>query len=173
DVTTDLQLKNPQLKVDIDRDRAASLNLGMDQVQNALYNAYGSRQISTIFGANNDHAVMIELLPEFQRDPAAINLLHVRSRTGALVPLGPVAKVTPVMGPNSVNHSGQLPSVTLSFNIRDGASLGAAVDQVQRLADRLLPATISTQFSGTAQAFQQSQSGLFFLLLVAIAVIYL
>jgi HAE1 family hydrophobic/amphiphilic exporter-1 len=173
DVTTDLQLRNPQLKIDIDRDRAASLALGMDQVQNALYNAYGSRQISTIFGANNDHPVMLELLPEFQRDPAAINLLHVRSRTGALVPLGSVARVSPTMGPNSVNHSGQLPSVTLSFNIREGASLGAAVSQVQRLADRTLPATISTAFSGTAQAFQQSQSGLFFLLLVAIAVIYL
>ncbi len=173
DISTDLQLRNPQLKIDIDRDRAASLGLGMDQVQNALYNAYGSRQISTIYGANNDHPVMMELLPEFQRDPSSINLIHVRSRTGALVPLGSVAKITPVMGPNTINHSGQLPSVTLSFNIREGVSLGTAVATVQRLGDRTLPATISTAFSGTAQAFQASQTGLAFLLLIAIAVIYL
>ncbi|MBI4500973.1 MAG: efflux RND transporter permease subunit [Gemmatimonadetes bacterium] len=173
DVTTDLQLRNPQLKIDVDRDRAASLGLGMDQVQNALYNAYGSRQIGTIFGANNDHPIMLGLMDEFQRDPNAINLLHIRSRSGALVPLGAVAKVSNILGPNSINHSGQLPSVTLSFNIREGTSLGAAVSAVQRVADRTLPASISTQFAGTAQAFQQSQSGLFFLLLVAIAVIYL
>ncbi len=173
DVSSDLQLRNPQLRIDVDRDRAAALGLNISQVQSALYNAFGSRQISTILGASNDYPVILELLPEFQRDPSAINLLHVRSRTGALVPLGSVATVTPILGPQSVNHSGQLPSVTLSFNLADGVSLGDAVTAVQRLARQALPSTITAGFSGTAQAFQQSQAGLLFLLIVAILVIYL
>ena len=173
DVTSDLQIRNPQLKIDIDRDRAAALGLNISQVQSALYNSFGSRQISSILGANNEYAVMLELLPEFQRDPSAINLLHVRSRTGALVPLGAVASVTPMIGPLSVNHSGQLPSVTLSFNLAEGTSLGSAVDRIRDLAARNLPSNITTSFGGTAAAFQQSQTGLLFLLLVAILVIYL
>jgi HAE1 family hydrophobic/amphiphilic exporter-1 len=112
-------------------------------------------------------------LPEFQRDPSAINLVHVRSRTGSLVPLGAVASVTPILGPQSVNHSGQLPSVTLSFDLDEGVALGEAVASVQRVAREALPSTITANFSGTAQAFQQSQTGLFFLLVVAILVIYL
>jgi HAE1 family hydrophobic/amphiphilic exporter-1 len=173
DVSSDLQLRNPQLRIDVDRDRAAALGLNIGQVQSALYNAFGARQISTILGASNDYPVILELLPEFQRDPSAINLIHVRSRTGALVPLGAVATVTPILGPQSVNHSGQLPSVTLSFNLEDGVSLGEAVSAVRRLADQVLPSTITASFSGTAQAFQQSQTGLAFLLIVAILVIYL
>jgi HAE1 family hydrophobic/amphiphilic exporter-1 len=173
DVSSDLQVRNPQLRIDVDRDRAAVLGLNISQVQNALYNAFGSRQISTILGTSNDYPVILELLPEFQRDPSAINLLHVRSRTGALVPLGSVANVTPILGPQSVNHSGQLPSVTLSFNLEEGVSLGAGVGAVQRLAQEVLPGSVTGGFSGTAQAFQQSQTGLFFLLIVAILVIYL
>jgi hydrophobic/amphiphilic exporter-1 (mainly G- bacteria), HAE1 family len=173
DVSSDLQVRNPQLRIDVDRDRAAALGLNISQVQSALYNAFGSRQISTILGASNDYPVILELLPEFQRDPSAINLLHVRSRTGALVPLGAVATVTPILGPQSVNHSGQLPSVTLSFNLVEGVSLGDAVSAVEHLARQVLPSTVTAGFSGTAQAFQQSQSGLLFLLIVAILVIYL
>jgi len=173
DVSSDLQLRNPQLRIDVDRDRAAALGLNISQVQSALYNAFGSRQISTILGASNDYPVILELLPEFQRDASAINLLHVRSRTGALVPLGAVATVTPILGPQSVNHSGQLPSVTVSFNLNEGVSLGAGVAAVQRLARQVLPSTITAGFSGTAQAFQQSQTGLLFLLIVAVLVIYL
>jgi HAE1 family hydrophobic/amphiphilic exporter-1 len=173
DVSSDLQVRNPQLRIDVDRDRAAALGLNISQVQSALYNAFGSRQISTILGTSNDYPVILELLPEFQRDPSAINLLHVRSRTGALVPLGSVASVTPILGPQSVNHSGQLPSVTLSFNLEEGVSLGAGVGAVQRLANQVLPSTVTSSFSGTAQAFQQSQTGLLFLLIVAILVIYL
>ena len=173
DVSSDLEVRNPQLRIDVDRDRAAALGLNISQVQNALYNAFGTRQISTILGASNDYPVILELLPEFQRDPSAINLLHVRSRTGALVPLGAVATVTPILGPQSVNHSGQLPSVTLSFNLAEGVSLGDAVTAVQRLARQVLPSTVTAGFSGTAQAFQQSQTGLLFLLIVAILVIYL
>jgi HAE1 family hydrophobic/amphiphilic exporter-1 len=173
DVSSDLQLRNPQLRIDVDRDRAAALGLNISQVQSALYNAFGSRQISTILGTTNDYPVILELLPEFQRDPSAINLVHVRSRTGALVPLGAVASVTPILGPQSVNHSGQLPSVTLSFNLEEGVSLGDGVGAVQRLANQVLPSNVTSSFSGTAQAFQRSQSGLFLLLIVAILVIYL
>ena len=173
DVSSDLQVRNPQLRIDVDRDRAAVLGLNISQVQSALYNAFGSRQISTILGTSNDYPVILELLPEFQRDPSAINLLHVRSRTGALVPLGSVASVTPILGPQSINHSGQLPSVTLSFNLEEGVSLGDGVTAVQRLANEVLPASVTGSFSGTAQAFQQSQAGLLFLLIVAVVVIYL
>jgi HAE1 family hydrophobic/amphiphilic exporter-1 len=173
DVSSDLEVRNPQLRIDVDRDRAAALGLNISQVQSALYNAFGSRQISTILGASNDYPVILELLPQFQSDPSAINLLHVRSRTGALVPLGSVATVTPILGPQSVNHSGQLPSVTLSFNLAEGVSLGAGVTAVQRLARQVLPSTITAGFSGTAQEFQQSQTGLLFLLVVAVLVIYL
>jgi HAE1 family hydrophobic/amphiphilic exporter-1 len=173
DISSDLQVRNPELRIDVDRDRAAALGLNISQVQNALYNAFGARQISTILGTSNDYPVILELLPEFQRDPSAINLLHVRSRTGALVPLGSVATVTPTLGPQSVNHSGQLPSVTLSFNLEEGVSLGTGVTAVQRLAREVLPATVTGSFAGTAQAFQQSQTGLAFLLVVAVLVIYL
>jgi len=173
DVSSDLQVRNPQLRIDVDRDRAAALGLNISQVQSALYNAFGSRQISTILGTANDYPVILELLPEFQRDPSAINLLHVRSRTGALVPLGSVASITSTLGPQSVNHSGQLPSVTLSFNLAEGVSLGDGVAAVQRLANEVLPSTVTSGFSGTAQAFQQSQTGLLFLLAVAVLVIYL
>jgi HAE1 family hydrophobic/amphiphilic exporter-1 len=173
DVTTDLQIKNPQVRVHIDRDRVASLGLTVEQVERALYDAYGTRQVSTIFTPNNQYSVILELLPQYQQDLGALRMLHIRSPQGALVPLGSLASVTSDVGPLSVNHSGQLPSVTLSFNLAPGASLGDAVNTVQRLARQTLPATISTGFAGTAQAFQASQQGLAFLLLLAVLVIYL
>jgi HAE1 family hydrophobic/amphiphilic exporter-1 len=173
DVTTDLQIKNPQVRVHIDRDRVAALGLTVEQVERALYDAYGTRQVSTIFTPNNQYAVILELLPEYQRDLGALRMLHIRSPQGALVPLASLASVTSDVGPLTVNHSGQLPSVTLSFNLAPGASLGDAVSTVQRLARQTLPATISTGFAGTAQAFQASQQGLAFLLLLAVLVIYL
>jgi HAE1 family hydrophobic/amphiphilic exporter-1 len=173
DVTTDLQIKNPQVRVHIDRDRVAALGLTVDRVEQALYDAYGTRQVSTIFTPNNQYSVILELLPEYQRDLAALGMLHIRSPQGALVPLASLASVTSDVGPLSVNHSGQLPSVTLSFNLAPGASLGDAVSAVQRLARQTLPETISTGFAGTAQAFQASQQGLAFLLLLAVLVIYL
>jgi len=145
----------------------------VEQVERALYDAYGSRQVSTIFTPNNQYWVLLELLPEFQRDAAALRLLHVRAQGGALVPLTAVASVTPNLGPLSVNHSGQLPAVTLSFNLAPGVALGDAVHEVERAARALLPQTITTGFAGTAQAFQASQQGLLFLLLLAVLVIYL
>src|SRR5947209_3396037 len=173
DVTTDLQIKNPQVSVQIDRDRAAALGVTVQQIEQALYDAYGSRQVSTIYTPNNQYWVILELLPEYQRDPSALQLLYLRSQTGKLIPLTSVASASSDVGPLSVNHSGQLPSVTLSFNLPPGVSLGAAVNEVQKAARQTLPSTISTGFSGTAQAFQASQQGLAFLLLLAIVVIYI
>jgi HAE1 family hydrophobic/amphiphilic exporter-1 len=173
DVTNDLQIKNPQVNVQIDRDRAASLGVTVEQIEQALYNAYGTRQVSSIYTPNNQYWVILELLPEYQRDLSALALLHIRSQEGKLVPLTAVATVTPSVGPLSVNHSGQLPSVTLSFNLAPNVSLGDAVNEVQRAARQILPASISTGFGGTAQAFQASQQGLLFLLILAVLVIYI
>jgi hydrophobic/amphiphilic exporter-1 (mainly G- bacteria), HAE1 family len=173
DVTSDLQIKNPQISVHIDRDRAASFGLTVSQIEGALYDAYGSHQVSTIYTPNNQYWVILELLPEYQRDMSALGMLNIRSPGGALVPLSSVASLERSVGPLSVNHSGQLPSVTLSFNLAPGAALGDAVSAVARTAAQTLPATISTGFSGTAQAFQASQQGLGLLLLLAILVIYI
>ncbi len=173
DVTSDLQIKNPQVQVAINRDRAASLGIDVTQIEEALYNAYGSRQISTILTPNNQYQVIMELLPEYQKDLSALNLLHVTGREGTAVPLGSLATVTPGTGPLTVNHSGQVPSVTLSFNLKEGVSLGTAVSEVEGAAREVLPSSISTAFSGTAQAFQEAQRGLLMLLILAIVVIYL
>src|SRR5207245_871091 len=156
-----------------DRDRVAALGLTVEQVEQALYDAFGSSQVSTILTPNNQYWVILELLPQYQRDLSALNMLYIRSPKGPLVPLSSVATVTPDVGPLSVNHSGQLPSVTLSFNLAPGASLGDAVSAVQRTPRQTLPATISTGFAGTAQAFQASQQGLAFLLVLAVLVIYI
>jgi HAE1 family hydrophobic/amphiphilic exporter-1 len=173
DVSTDLQIKNPQAQVSIDRERAARLGVTVQQIEEALYDAYGSRQVSTIYTDNNQYWVIQELLPEYQLDLSALRLLYIRSQQGTLIPLTSVATVAPGLGPLTVNHSGQLPSVTLSFNLSPNVALGAGVNEVQRAAQEILPSTISTGFSGTAQAFQASQQGLLFLLILAVAVIYI
>ncbi|HSA92868.1 MAG TPA: multidrug efflux RND transporter permease subunit [Terriglobales bacterium] len=173
DVTSDLQIKNPQVNVEIDRDKAASLGVTAAQVEEALYTAYGSRQISTIYAPNNQYRVIMELLPEYQADPAALSMLYVRSSTGQLIPLNAVASLARNVGPLTVNHLGQLPAVTLSFNLKPGVSLGEAVSTVESVARQTLPATISTSFQGTAQAFQASLQGLTLLLLMSVVVIYL
>jgi HAE1 family hydrophobic/amphiphilic exporter-1 len=173
DVTSDLQLNSPQAQLTIDRDRAAALGLDAEQIETALYNAYGARQVSTILTPNDQYQVILELLPQYQRDLSALSLLSVRSSTGDLVPLGAVASVAPGAGPSTVNHSGQLPSVTLSFNLRPGVSLGEALGHVQKAARQTLPAGLTTSFSGTAQAFQDAQQDLLLLLVLALLVIYL
>jgi HAE1 family hydrophobic/amphiphilic exporter-1 len=172
DVTSDLQLGSPQASIVIDRERAGSLGVTAQQIESALYNAYGSRQVSTIYTPNNEYWVVMELLPEFQRDLSALSLLHVRSQQGTMVPLSALANMSQAAGPVSVNHSGQLPSVTLSFNTPPGVSLGEAVGEVQRYASEILPSTVTTSFAGAAQAFQDAQSGLLALLVIAIFVIY-
>jgi len=173
DVTSDLQIRNPQVQVRIARDRAAALGIDVNQIESALYNAYGARQVSTIYTPSDQYWVVMELLPQYQRDLSAMDLLHITGRAGTAVPLGSLAQVTPSTGPLTVNHSGQLPSVTLSFNLLPGTSIGTAVGRVQAAARELLPSTINTSFSGTAAAFQQAQRGLLVLLALAILVIYL
>jgi HAE1 family hydrophobic/amphiphilic exporter-1 len=173
DVTSDLQVGNPQVTVDIDRDRASSLGITANAVEDALYDAYGSRQVSTIYTPNNQYWVVMELEPQYQKNLDALGMLYIHSTAGDLVPLASLAKVTPSTGPSTINHSGQLPSVTLSFNLDPGVSIGAAVKNVERIAAQTLPSSISTAFSGTAQAFQSAQSGLLILLVLAILIIYI
>ena len=173
DVTSDLQLKNPQVVIDIDRDKAAVVGLSAARIEDALYTAYGSRQISTIFAPNNQYQVIMEVQPQFQRDPSALSLLYVRSAKGGLVPLASVARMKEGTGPLTVNHAGQLPAVTISFNLKEGAAIGDAVAAVDKLARQELPASVKTSFMGTAQAFQSSFKGLGLLLFVAILVIYM
>ena len=173
DVTSDLQIKNPQINMQINRDEAASLGITARQIEEALYTAYGSRQISTIYAPNNQYMVTMEVEPQYQMDPTALSMLYIRSAAGHLVPLHSVAKLTKGMGPLSVNHLGQLPSVTLSFNLKPGVSLGEAVSSVRKVADATLPPAISTGFQGAAQAFQASTKGLWLLLVMAILVIYI
>ncbi len=173
DVTTDLAVANPQVNVVIDRDKASALGVSAYQVEDALSTAYGDRQVSTIYAPNNEYRVITELESQYQRDPAAMSMLYIRSSNGQLVPLSAVSKFTQSLGPLSVNHTGQLPSVTLSFGLKPGVSLGDAVQAVERLARNTLPATISTSFQGEAQAFQSSLLGLGLLLTMAVLVIYI
>ena len=173
DVTSDLQIKSPQINVTFDRDRIAQLGLSVDAVQAALSNAYGTRQVSTIFAPTNQYAVVMQVAPEFQQSRAALSMLHLRGRGEQLVPLSAVATVEPSVGPLQVNHVGQLPSVTLSFNLRPGVALGDAVAAVEAAVLDSLPATVLASFQGTAQAFQSSMQGLGLVLLMAIVVIYI
>jgi HAE1 family hydrophobic/amphiphilic exporter-1 len=173
DVNSDLQIKNPQVNVVINRDKAAALGVTAQQIEDALYYAYGSRQVSTIYAPNNEYWVIMELDPKYQMDPAALQWLYIRSTTGQLVPLEVVATLTRSLGPLTINHSGQLPGVTISFNLKPDMALGEAVAKVQNLARQMLPATITTSFQGAAQAFQSSIQGLWLLLFMSILVIYM
>ena len=173
DVTSDLEIKNPQVNVDIDRDKADALGVSAGAIEDALDDAYGAHQVSTIYAPNNEYKVIVELQPKYQKEPSTLSMLYVRSKTGKLVPLNTVARLKRALGPLSVNHSGQLPSVTISFNVATGVSLGTALDEVKDLAANTLPATITTGYQGSAQAFESSLSGLGALLILAILVIYL
>jgi HAE1 family hydrophobic/amphiphilic exporter-1 len=173
DVATDLQMKNPTLQVTVDRDKAAALGLNIQQVEDALFSAYGTRQISTIYAPTNEYQVIMEVDPRFQGQPDELSMLYVRGVSGQLVPLDVVSKRVPTFGPLAVNHSGQVPSVTISFNTKPGVSLGEAVNEINGIAKTTLPSAITTSFQGTAQAFQSSLQGLGLLLLMAIAVIYM
>jgi HAE1 family hydrophobic/amphiphilic exporter-1 len=212
DVTSDIQTKNPQLNVDIDRDKASSLGITAQQIEDALNDAYGTKQISTIYATSNEYQVIMEVKPEYQQDPSALGRLYIHATAGPsaavpsaqlqsapvlstpatissaqqpagsatnqstqsrLIPLSTVATLSRSVGPLLVNHLSQLPSATISFNLRPGVSLSAATEQVQAVAKQTLPATITTSFQGTAQIFQSSLQNLTLLLLVAVLVIYL
>lgn len=173
DVTSDLQLKNPEVRLEINRNKAAMLGVSPRQVEVALQSAFGSREVSTIYAPTNSYSVIMELAPEFRRDPSALSQVYVRSATGSLVPLETLVETFTGVGPLSVNHSGQLPSVTLSFNLRPGISLGEATTAVDALAASILPDTFSASFQGTAQAFQSSLKNMSLLLVLAVFVIYI
>jgi hydrophobic/amphiphilic exporter-1 (mainly G- bacteria), HAE1 family len=172
DVNTDLQIANPQVTVEINRDKASALGVTAFQVEDALASAYGDRQISTIYRPENEYKVIVELETQYQRDPNVLSMLYIRSSTGQLVPLNSVARFNQNLGPLAVNHTGQLPSVTLSFGLTPGVALGDAVTKVEDLARRTLPATIAGSFQGEAQAYQASLVGLGVLLVLTIFLIY-
>jgi HAE1 family hydrophobic/amphiphilic exporter-1 len=173
DVNNDVAVSTPQVNVTIDRDKAAAMQVNASQIENAFYDAYGPRWVSTIYAAINEYKVLLELKPQYQADPRALSLLYFKSTNGPLIPLDTLAKVEQDVGPQTINHFGQLPAVTISFNLRPGVSLGDVVSQIQGLASETLPATISTTFQGAAKAFQGSLGNLWALLIVAILVVYI
>ena len=209
DLTSDLEISSPQVNVQIDRDKAAALGVTASQIENAFYDAYGPRWISTIYAPVNEYKVLLELAPQFQADPSALSLLYFKAaptgaggagpaggasqagatgqtggtgQTGApagaqsagtVVPLDTLARTTQVVGPQTVNHHGQLPAVTISFGLSPGSSLGTVLTRVHEIADQSLPETVSGQFQGAAKAFQSSLSNLAVLLLIAVMVVYI
>jgi HAE1 family hydrophobic/amphiphilic exporter-1 len=173
DVTSDLQMNNPRVRVEIDRDKSSALGLSAQKIEDALYYAYGSRQVSTIYAPNNQYQVILELEGRYRTGPSSLELLYIRSAADQLVPLSTVTRITEDLGPLTVNHQGQLPAVTISFDLKPGVAIGEAIPLVEELARKNLPTTISTSFQGTAQAFQTSLKGLWILLFAAILVIYI
>ncbi|HZS59367.1 MAG TPA: efflux RND transporter permease subunit, partial [Gemmatimonadaceae bacterium] len=173
DVTSDLLNRNPQVTVRIDRVKAAPLGLTPASIENALAEGYNAQQVSTIYTAVNEYWVVLEMAPRFQSSPLDLNKLYISGSHGEVVPLAQVAELEPSLGPAAINHSGQLPSVTISFNTPPNADLAKVTAAVQKVALQTLPGTITSQFSGTAQAFQSSSSGLGVLLLITVFVIYI
>ncbi len=173
DVTNDVAVVTPQVNVTIDRDKAGAMGVNANLIENALYDAYGPRWVSTIYGSINEYKVLLELEPRYQRDPRALSLLYFKNSTNKLIPLDTLAEFKTETGPQTINHYGQLPAATISFNLKPEASLGVVVDQVQGIATRTLPDSISTQFQGAAKAFQSSLGNLWVLLIIAIMVVYI
>ena len=171
--TSDVQVSNPQIQVTIDRDKSAMLGVNASQVEDALGSAYGQRQVSTIMAPNNQYQVILELAPEYQRDPDTLSSLYIRSETGHLVQLSSVARLEKNLGLLTVTHLGQIPSATVSFDLAQGVSIGQAVDAVNNVARTTLPANVSYSFQGTAQVFQSSLAGLDLLLIMSLLVIYI
>lgn len=173
DVTTDLYIKNPQMLVDVDREKAAVYGVTVDQVRQELYNAYGSRQVATIYTPSNDYQVILETLPKFQEDPAYLAKLRLKTSSGQVVPLDAVAKLIPTVGPLQVNHQGQQPSVTISYNVAPGYSIGQANEAIKQVeTDANLPATIVSSFQGAAQVFEEVKKGQWLLILAAVFAAY-
>ena len=169
DVTTDLYVKNPQMRVEIDREKAAVYGISVDQIRQELFNAFGNRQVATIYTASNDYPVILESLPEQQQSPTDLARLRLKLASGQTIPLGAVAHLTPSVGPLQVNHQGQQPAVTISFNLGPGTALGDAVSMIQNIErDFNLPASITSGFQGTAQVFQESLKGQGVLILAAV-----
>ncbi len=173
DVISDLQIRNPQIEITVDRDRAAALGVDWNNISNVLYDAFGPQLVSTIYGANSQYRVLLELLPEYQRHEDSLKLLYFKSNSGQLVPLSAIAHLKLDAGPTSIPHSGQLPSVTIAFGLRPGFSLGQATDEIEEAAHNVLPANITGTFQGSAQLFRDSTRNQGFLLMIAILVVYI
>ena len=173
EVNSDLQIRTPRLNLEVDREKAAALGLDFQQIESALYYAYGPTWASTIYAPQNQFRVMLEVEDEYQAYGDMLHRLYLKPPNGALIPLASLTKVKQDAGPQSISHTGQLPSVTISFNLKPGVALGDAVEAVQELAQKNLPARITTSFSGTAKAFQDSLRNMGLLLLIAVAVVYI
>ncbi len=173
DVTTDVAVNTPQVNLTIDRDKSAAMGVNASQIENTLYDAYGQRWVSTIYGSANEYKVLLELLPRYQADPNALSMLYFKNANGRLIPLDTLGHVVTETGPQTINHYGELPAATVSFNLQPGASLGDMVSRIQELATRDLPATVSTQFQGAAKSFQNSLGNLWVLLIIAVMVVYI
>jgi HAE1 family hydrophobic/amphiphilic exporter-1 len=202
DVTTDLYIKNPQMTIEVDREQAAVYGITVEQIRQELFNAFGSRQVATIYTPSNDYQVILESLPEFQADPSGLDKIFLKTNvnatggantvapgtpgvapgggiggvgtlSGPSIPLSAVTRIVPSVGPLQVNHQGQQPAVTISFNLAPGFSLGQAVDAIKQIErESNLPASIATGFQGTAQVFQDSLKGQGVLVLAAIFAAY-
>jgi hydrophobic/amphiphilic exporter-1 (mainly G- bacteria), HAE1 family len=173
DVNTDLQIKSPRVNLIVDRDRAASLGLDANSIQNALYSGYGPKLSSNIYSSTNQYQVLIELQQKYQEYSDYLSKIYFRAKTGALVPLQEVVKLKEDAMPQSINHTGQVPSVTISFNLKPGVSLGQAVDRLTQVAARTLPDTMTVSFTGTAKVFQSSLQNLTMLLIVSLGIVYI
>ncbi len=173
DVTSDVAVTTPQVNVTIDRDKAAAMGVNANQIENSLYDAYGQRWVSTIYGSANEYKVLLELLPRYQSDPNALSMLYFKNNAGRLIPLDTLSRVVTETGPQTINHYGELPAATISFNLQPGAALGDVVSKIQEVADKELPSTISTQFQGAARSFQTSLGNLWVLLVIAVMVVYI
>jgi HAE1 family hydrophobic/amphiphilic exporter-1 len=173
DVTNDLMIKSPQVKIEVNRDKAASMQVNVTQIENALFDAYGPRWASTIYSPVNEYKVLLELMPEYQSDPKLLSMLYFKAGNNNLIPLDSLAKVELDSGPLAISHYGQLTAVTVSFGVKPGASLGTALEGVAKAAKDILPETVSASFQGSAQAFYGSLGNLWILMGVAIAVVYI
>jgi len=174
DVTSDLLIATPEMDVHIDRDAASSVGVTAAQIENALYTAFGPEQVSTIFTSIDQYWVLMQVDPKKQDDPAVLGQIYIHSNNGQLVPLSAVAHFDKSVGPATISHLGQIPAVTLSFNLAPGVSLSQAVDRINDAVSKLkVPDSITGSFQGTAQAFQSSVAGMGVLLMLAIFVIYL
>jgi len=173
DPSTDLEMKSPRIDLVLDRDKAAAMGLNANQVQNALYDALGPKWSSTIYGPTSQYRVLLELDPKYQLAADSLQKLAFKTPSGELVPLESAVSFKETVGPQSINHSGQFPSVSVSFGLRPGVSLGAATAHVKEVADKLLPPTITSSFEGSAKVFQASMTNLGLLLFVAIGVVYI
>jgi len=174
DVATDQQTNGLQLSVDIDRDTASRLGISAKLIDDTLYDAYGQRQVATTYTQLNQYRVVLEVKPEYLESPAGLDNLYVRSAAGGLVPLGALSARRPSTVPLAINHQGQFPAITLSFNLAPGKSLSDAVEAVQRAKDSIgMPASVIGGFQGTAQAFQDSLASQPMLILLALLTVYI